>query len=126
MQTLLRRYDLLRGIDPKRFTAKGEEQVTLLLRTVFESSNGAAALTVPILRAVSGCMHKTWVEKGLAFIEAYDRIHLVGLHGMLTDLGLEDQLERVLRHKLKEILGSPLAPAAPKKTPRPNVARMAA
>ena len=34
LQMLLRRYDLLRATDAKRFPAKGEEQVTLLLRAV--------------------------------------------------------------------------------------------
>jgi hypothetical protein len=72
LQKKLRRHDLLRSVDAKRFPAKGDERVTILLRTVFESSNGAAALTVSILRAVSNCMEPRWVDQGLAWIEFFD------------------------------------------------------
>jgi hypothetical protein len=37
-------------------------------------------------------MEPVWVEKGLAFIEAYDLVDLVGLQATLKDLGLEDHL----------------------------------
>jgi len=118
------RCDRLRSIDAKRFPAKGEEQITILLRTVFESSNGATALTSPILRAVSICMLPQWVDRGLEWIEAFDRIDLVGLRATLSELGLEDQLDRVLRRKLEEILGAPKAAAIQKKPPaRPKAAR---
>ena len=124
LQFLLCRCDRLRSIDAKRFPAKGEEQITILLRTVFESSNGATALTSPILRAVSICMLPQWVDRGLEWIEAFDRIDLVGLRATLSELGLEDQLDRVLRRKLEEILGAPKAAAIQKKPPaRPKAAR---
>jgi hypothetical protein len=105
LQKMLQRCDRLRSFDPQRFTARGEEEVTLLLRTVFESSNGAAALTLPILMAVSNCMRPVWVDRGLAWIEAFDRIDLVGLHRSLTELGLADQLSRALQVKLERIFG---------------------
>ena len=94
----------------------------MLLRTVFESTNGAAALKSPILDAVSNCLRPVWVDKGLAWIEAFDHIDLVGLHATLTDLGLADQLSRVLHIKLEAILGPPtVAPAAkPVKVKAPN------
>src|ERR1700686_4807523 len=80
LQKKLRRCDILRSVDARRFPAKGEEQVTVLLRTVFESAgNGAAALTVPVLRAVSNCMEPMWVERGLAWIEFFDSVGLVEL-----------------------------------------------
>lgn len=56
LQKILQRADVLRSFDPKRFPDNGEGRVTLLLRLVFESSNGAAALTLPILEAVSACI----------------------------------------------------------------------
>jgi hypothetical protein len=117
LQMLLRRYDLLRATDAKRFPAKGEEQVTLLLRAVFESSNGAAALTLPILQAVSRCLNPVWVSKGLGLLDALDKVDLVGLHATLTDLGLSDQLDRALFKKLADILGPPALPAPPKQKP---------
>jgi len=123
LQFLLCRCDRLRAIDAERFTAKGEEQVTLLLRTVFESTNGAAALTLPILRAVNVCTLPQWVDRGLEWIEAFDVIDLVQLHATLSELGLEDQLDRVLRRKLERILGAPKAPAVPKKPPTRTMAR---
>jgi hypothetical protein len=105
LQRTLRRCDLLRSIDADRFPTKGDERVTVLLRAVFESTNGAPALTVPILRAVSSCMEPAWVEKGLAFIEAFDFIDLAALWSTLGDLGLVDQFDRALRRKLEGILG---------------------
>jgi hypothetical protein len=116
LQMLLRRHDLLRASNAKRFPTTGEEAVTLLLRTVFETTNGAKALTLPILKAVSTCLHPVWVAKGLALLETFDRVDLVGLHATLIDLGLADQLDRALRHKLVQILGPPIVPEAPKKT----------
>jgi hypothetical protein len=70
--------------------------------------------TLPILRAVNGCMRPVWVDKGLAHIEAYDAIDLVGLHDQLRGLGLADQFERVVHRRLTEILGPPIVPPAPK------------
>jgi hypothetical protein len=113
LQKMLRRYDLLRATDAKRFPAKGAEQVTLLLRTVFESKNGAAALTLPILRAVLSCMRPAWVERGLEWIETFDDIDLVGLHSTLRELGVDDQFDRVLLKRLTDLLGPPVS--APQK-----------
>jgi hypothetical protein len=127
LQRILRRYDFLRKIDEKRFPTKGEEEVTFLLRTVFESNNGASALTLPILRAVSGCMRQEWTGKGLKFIEAFDHVDLVGLHSTLCDLGLEDQLDRAIQRKLWKIFGPDELPKAEpvKVKPRPKMARPA-
>jgi hypothetical protein len=117
LQMLLRRYDLLRATDAKRFPAKGEEQVTLLLRAVFESTNGASALTLPILQAVSRCLNPVWVSKGLGLLDALDKVDLVGLHATLCDLGLSDQLDRALFKKLRDLLGPPVLPAPQKQKP---------
>lgn len=126
LQFRLRRYDVLRASDAQQFPEIGAEQITLLLRTVHESSNGAPALTLPILKAVSRCMNPIWVSQGLKWIESFDSIDLVGLHQLLLDLGIEDQFDRVLRRKLEVILGSPYPPVVQKKQPaRPKPARPA-
>jgi hypothetical protein len=122
LQRIIRTHDALRAFDPNRFTSRGEDDVVVILRVVAESSNGPAALTLPILRAVSGCMQDAWI--GLRLIEAYDAIDLVGLHATLRDLGLEDQLERALRRKLEAILGRPELPSVPTKPPRPRSGRI--
>ena len=129
LQRMLWRHDRLENCDRKRFPNQGAEQVTHLLRLVFESTNGAAALRLPILRAVSGCMHPVWIEKGLGFIEAFDLIDLVGLNDTLVELGLDDQFDRALRRKLVAVLGPPVEqPSKPvkpvkEKPPARKVAR---
>jgi hypothetical protein len=125
LQRRFRIFDVLRSNDPRRFTSSGEGEVTVLLRVVSESTNGAAALTLPILRAVSACMHEVWIAQGLRLIVAFDEVGLVALHAQLRDLGLEDQLERALRTKLTLILGPPHTPPAEpvKAKPRKKSAR---
>jgi hypothetical protein len=117
LQMLLRRHDLLRASNAKRFPTTGEETVTLLLRAIAETTSGTAALKLPILKAVSSCLRPAWVAKGLALLEALDQIDLIGLNTTLRDLGLSDQLDRALFKKLAEILGPPALPAAPKQKP---------
>jgi hypothetical protein len=131
LQKMLRRCDLLRSVDAKRFPAKGAEQVTVLLRTVFESNNGAAALTLPILRAVSSCAEPRWVDQGLAWIEFFDSVGLVELLDQIRSLDfcdegdLETHLCSANRRRLVRRFGA-LKIAAPKKPPaRPKLARPA-
>jgi hypothetical protein len=124
LQRILWRSDRLESVDRKRFPNQGTENVTHLLRLVFESSNGSAALKLPILRAVSDCMHPVWIGKGLAFIEALDHVDLVGLHNTLRDMGIEDQLTRALRKKLEAILGPPVEPKPSKPVKPAKVKRM--
>lgn len=47
LQRILWRTDRLRDIDPRRFRARGEDQIIPLLRAIFETTNGIAALTLP-------------------------------------------------------------------------------
>jgi hypothetical protein len=65
LQGMLRRHDLLRDLDPKRISTKGEELVTLLLRTIAESTNGPEALMTAMLLPVLCCMEPAWVDRGL-------------------------------------------------------------
>jgi hypothetical protein len=110
MQGVLRRCDILRKADAKRFRVKGEERVILLLRTIVESANGPQALTLPIVVAVDAFMKTPWADLGLRWLEALDQVDLLATHKTLADLGLEDQFERVLRRKLEAILGPPVVP----------------
>jgi len=115
-QRILWRTDRLRKLDRKRFPVRGEDQIILLLRSVFETANGAGALTLPILRAVSGCMYDRWTDRGLAWLEAMDAVPLLGIFQTLRDLGLQDRLEDAIRFKLTQILGSPFSPPAKEPT----------
>lgn len=110
LQRILWRADLLCSFDPKRFTGRGEDRVVLLLRSIAETTNGAEALTLPIMEAVYSCLHDAWTDRGLAWLEALDRVPLLEMFRTLRDLGLQDHLEDALRWKLTQILGSPFAP----------------
>jgi hypothetical protein len=79
-------------------------------------------LPLPILEAVSDCMLPVWVDKGLAFIEAMDKVDLLTLQAAVADLGLADQFTLALRRRIEQILGPPVA-AKPKPKPRPKAAR---
>ena len=74
--TLQRHYDR-REI----FGEDGRGHVTLLLRTILELANGAAALVEPIVSAISLCMKPQWTNKGLAWIEAWDAIPMISICG---------------------------------------------
>jgi hypothetical protein len=110
LQRTLWRADSLCNFDPKRFTIRGEDRVILLLRSIAETTNGAEALTLPIMKAVSSCLYDAWTDRGLAWLEALDRVPLLEILRMLSDLGLHDHFEDTLRWKLTKILGSPFAP----------------
>jgi hypothetical protein len=111
LQRILWRTDLLCSLDPKRFTLRGADRVILLLRSIAETTNGAEALTLPIMRAVYSCLHHDrWTNRGLAWLEALDRVPLLEIWRTLSDLGLQDHLDDALRWRLTQILGSPFAP----------------
>jgi hypothetical protein len=110
LQRMLLRADRLCSFDPKRFTNHGEDQVILLLRSIAETTNGLEALTLPIMKAVSSCLDDAWTDRGLAWLEALDRVPILEILRTLSDLGLEDRLEDALRWKLTQILGSPFKP----------------
>lgn len=118
LQRILWRADWLSTFDPKRFTIRGEDRVILLLRSIAETTNGTEALTLPIMKAVSSCLYDAWTDRGLAWLEALDRVPLLEILRTLSDLGLQDRLGDALRWKLTQILGSPFAPQPAKlKTP---------
>jgi hypothetical protein len=105
------RKEFVTRLDPKRFTIRGADRVILLLRSIAETTNGAEALTLPIMRAVYSCLHHDrWTNRGLAWLEALDRVPLLEIWRTLSDLGLQDHLDDALRWRLTQILGSPFAP----------------
>jgi hypothetical protein len=85
LQRIIHRSDMLRRVDPKRFgTANGDAQVILLLRLIAESANGPEALTLPILGAVSSCLHEGWINRGLEFFKAMDQVPLLQILATLA------------------------------------------
>jgi hypothetical protein len=107
LQRIYRRKELFGG--------DGRGHVTLLLRTILESDGNEDAVVEPILSAVDLAMRPEWTEKGLAWIESFDRIRLTDiLHTMrgidlFSEQNLPHYLSTVLHNKLCKIL----APAKP-------------
>ena len=116
-QRLLWRADRLRNFDPKRFTRRGEDRVILLLRSIAETANGPKALTLPVMRGVSSCLHDAWTNRGLEWLEAMDKVPLLDILSTLQGLGLEEHLATAIGFRLRQILGSPFAPPAKPKKP---------
>jgi hypothetical protein len=130
LQKRLRRYDLLRAIDQKRFPVTGEEHITVLIRTVAESSNGPDALTVTVLTAVEACMAPRWTNLGLTWVESFDSIPLLSTLQALRDTDVCDEgelsglLASAIRRRLTQLLGPPVPPEPkPKPKPRPKTVR---
>ncbi|WP_456798112.1 hypothetical protein [Bradyrhizobium sp. USDA 4473] len=101
----------------------GPEHAILLMRAVAESSNGPAALMEPVVTAVSGVMSRRpdWPAKGLAWIEAFDGIPLVGLVEAMRSLeafeerDLAGHLQASITTKLRRALDPPPVPPKPKR-----------
>ena len=90
----------------------------MLLRSIFETTNGIAALTLPVMNGVSSVLHyDAWKNRGLELLEAMDRVPLFEIHATLQGLGLAEQLDKAIRYRLTQILGSPFAPPAKPKKP---------
>jgi hypothetical protein len=121
LQRTLWRADFLRSFDSARFTARGEEQVIMTLRAVAESSNGAEALVLPVIEAVSFSLCDAFIDRGLELFIAMDEIRLLEMHATLKGLGLERHLGAAVRHRLVEILGPPLQQPEPAKPKRNSV-----
>ena len=93
-----------------------EEQIVLVCRAILESDGNGNALIEPIASAVSLCMRPEWTSKGVAWIDAFDKIPLLGTLKTLVDLFGEkaaaEHLKEVLRRKLWRIFGPDVVPAA--------------
>ena len=81
-----------------------------LSRLLESEGNGAEALIEPIVSAVSSCMRPEWTNRGLAWIEAFDRVPLTSILQTMRGLDLFSEqslahyLSLVLRNKLTAIL----------------------
>ncbi|MGX9431760.1 hypothetical protein [Bradyrhizobium sp. LeoA1S1] len=116
------RNDRVHAIDAKLFPSTGTDHVVTLVRSIAESSNGEAALTVPILHAVSGCAEPRWVERGSEWLEALDGIDLLGLEASIRALDIADDISLALKaaiyRRLHRKLGSPNPPPLPATKPK--------
>ena len=115
--------------------------ITLLCRTIMESEGNADALDEPIIvSAVHSCMRPEWTNKGLAWIETFDRIPLRAILETLRGLEFSEGEIRqhysvCLRRKLWKHFGADEAtkpvkvkrePKLPKRRPADQPARLAA
>ena len=106
----------------------GSGAVTLLVRTITESTGNEDALIEPIISAVSFCMRPEWTAKGLAWIEAFDQIPLESILQTMRDLDLFAEaslghyLGIAIRNKLAAIF-EPLPPAAKTGDTPPRIPR---
>jgi hypothetical protein len=93
-----------------------EERIVLVCRAILESDGNGNALIEPIANAVALCMRPEWTSKGVAWIEAFDQIPLLGTLQTLVDLFGEkaaaEHLKEVLRRKLWAFFGPDVVPAA--------------
>jgi len=118
LQRVMYRADFLRRFDPKRFAnADGDAQAIMILRSIAETANGLDALTLPIIQAVSDCMHEAWTSRGLEWLAALDNVPLFDIHRTLNGFGLADRLSDAVRFRLMKILGPPTMPQPKPKKP---------
>jgi len=117
LQRILWRADRLRKRCPKRFADRGEDRVVLLLRSIAETTNGMAALRMPIMMAVASCLHPAWTDKGGLWLDAMDKVPLVQIEATLRSHGLEEHLHTAIKWRLTEILGPPIVSKPMPKTP---------
>jgi hypothetical protein len=123
LERILSRADRLRELDSRRFKARGEDQVIMILRSIVETTSGIAALKLPIMSAVSLCLHDAWTNLGLGFLDAVDQVPLLKID---ATLGLDEHLDKAIRFKLTQILGAPFAPPARKPAARKLVVKPSA
>ncbi|WP_298876818.1 hypothetical protein [uncultured Bradyrhizobium sp.] len=104
----------------------GAQHVTLLIRTILESDGNENALIEPIVSAVSMSMRPEWTDRGLAFIEAFDRLPLVQILETMRGLdvfsekNLSTYLGMVLTNKLAKVFAPPPAPPKARRASPPK------
>jgi hypothetical protein len=115
--------------DDDDFGTDGRGYITLLIRTILESEGNQDALIEPVVVAVSSCMRPIWVNRGLAWLAAFDQIPLVGTLNRLRDLDLFDKnelahfFELSIRRSLWKIFGQDEVPEPVKVKRRPKLTR---
>jgi hypothetical protein len=109
----------------------GEEHLTLVLRTILESEGNRDALFEPIISGVSSAIifNPEHVEKGLAWIEAFDQVPLRRIFDLMRELEYFRKSEArlvystILQNKLRRIFNEANAPPQPKHKPNVNTRR---
>ena len=97
----------------------GLPHATIVLRTIVESEGNQAELIADTIGAVSDLVrtHARWVNLGLAFIEAFDKISLAEVRKAAKATGvqpLRDAIMTLLCVELEKILGPSRLPKPPK------------
>ncbi|MDA9465343.1 hypothetical protein [Bradyrhizobium sp. CCBAU 53415] len=104
------------------FNVDRSGHVVLTLRCITESEGNSGALAELPIRAVSGAIGP-YADRGLALIEAFDSIPLLGILEQMRALDFfyakeaQGALERILTHKLRRML----SPPQPEATPKPDL-----
>lgn len=104
---------------------RGRAAVTLLIRTIIESDGNENALTAFVIDGVAAVMAQRpdWPERGLAWIEAFDRVSLLGTLDTMRSLKCFTVREapgfyrRSIQNQLRDIL-DPALPAPPTRGPK--------
>jgi len=102
-----------------KFGTDGRGDVTLLIRTITESSGNENALVEPIITAVALVMRPEWTNLGLRWIKAFDQIPLMATLQTMRSLNLFSErsmalyLSMVIRNKLAAILKPVVSKPAP-------------
>lgn len=102
---------------------RGRAAVTLLIRTIIESEGNENALTEFVIDGVAAVMAQRpdWPERGLAWIEAFDRVSLLGTLETMRSLKCFTVSEapgfyrRSIQNQLRDIFEPAPPPAPPKR-----------
>lgn len=107
---------------------RGRAAVTLLIRTIIESEGNENALIEPAIDAVAAVMAQRpdWPERGLAWIEAFDRVSLLGTLDTMRSLKCFTVSEapgfyrRSIQNQLRDIFAPAPPPEPPKRVRKRN------
>jgi hypothetical protein len=101
------------------FGGGGAGMVILTLRCITESNGNENALIEPIVGAVWGCLEPKFIDCGVALIEAFDSVSLIGLLQTMRGLDLfkESSLGHYYSIALRNKISAILDPLVPKPAP---------
>jgi hypothetical protein len=99
--------------------SRGVEHATIVLRTIVESEGNSGELIADIIFAISDIvrMHPRWVDLGLQWLEAFDKINLASIRRTAKATGavpLHSAVMVLLCAELERILGPSKLPKPPK------------
>jgi hypothetical protein len=99
--------------------SRGVEHATIVLRAIVESEGNSGELIADIIFAISDIvrMHPRWVDLGLQWLEAFDKINLASIRRTAKATGavpLHSAVMVLLCAELERILGPSKLPKPPK------------